>query len=357
MRIVVLRSVDAGTGEASGTEYVQRFDTVYARRVLGNLVGEPGFCTACADDCVACRQPYRRCYRDSIKAVVDFPAALPYLLEKPETYVPSDLPQHDVLLAICIHEQILIEILKVCSQWGTSGVVAPIEAPDWISPAARRKASAVCERQNTEISFPRPFCAFRPPAGGVLAEFRESFHIGAPEVALTFDGDTIAGAEVRIGAACGATHYIARWLRGRRTDDDIKYDVIARRLHSYPCTASMEWDDEVGETLLHVSGEEHYRILASLPSSVTADERFVRSPLGMVIPRPVPVQENLKNVETVKQSILAELEKTGRLSLDALPAAKGATPAAQNTALLMLKQEGKIAIHHRTIRKPPARAT
>ena len=346
MRIAVLRS---SGGEADGgidPEYLQQLNTAFAHRVLGNLRDEAGFCTSCQDDCIGCRRRYRRSCHDSIAAVIDLPAVLPYLLESPDAYVPADVPSHDVLLAIGIHEQILLEVVKACPQWGTKGVVVPVEAAEWVAPATRRQAESICERHGVEIAFPKPFCAFDPPAGTVLADFRRVFQIGAPDVKLTVEGGIIREVRVDVSAACGATYYIARWLEGASLDEDLRHDVISRRLHSYPCTASMEWDDEIGDTPLHVSGKAHYRILDSLPEETPAapDEGFVRSPLGTVLPKPAPIQSNLKRVRAAREIVLAALRDQPEVKVDGLRQDRRIDPAALTSALLELKGEGRIRI-------------
>ena len=184
----------------------------------------------------------------------------------------------------------------------------------------------------------------------MLAEFRKRFHIGKPEVRLDIRDGTIEKAHVEVSAACGATYYVARWLEGRRTDDDLKHEVISKRMHSYPCTASMKWDDELGDTALHVATQAHYEILEP-PERPAPEEQhgMVMSPLGTMLPKPVPPRENVKNIERAKEAILSELARRGSVSLRTLRKMPGITPAALNSALLMLKQEGKIRTEGRKI--------
>ena len=182
MKLVVLRSENSGIEKGSEDHYLQEFNTHYAGRVIGNLRGKPEFCTACAAECTHCRDPYRRDFSGDIAGVFSFPAVLPYVIEKPAQYVPPDVPLHDALLAIHIHEQILLEMLKQCGRWGTKCVVVPLEAPDWMTHSARTQAKAICEKTGVEIAFPKPFCGFKPAPGGALAAFRDYFRIGYPEV-------------------------------------------------------------------------------------------------------------------------------------------------------------------------------
>ena len=230
-------------------------------------------------------------------------------------------------------------------------MVAPIEAPDWISGATRSVAAEICRAKGVELAFPKPFCAFDPPAGTLLAEFRKYFRIGMPEVRLRVESGRIEEARVEVSAACGATWYIARWLEGKGTDDDLEFDVISRRLHSYPCSASMEWDDELNETCLHIAGEAHKRILAGIKKVSPGGSGMVRSPVGIMVRKPVPVRENIRNIEEAGAALLRCLDERQSMTLAEARKLAGSTPAAVSSALLILKREGKIAVEAGVIRE------
>ena len=351
MRVVVFRSACPEAEPPGDGAYSQTFDTRYADRVIGNLANEDDFCTSCQAQCVHCRRPYARSFAGHVAGVIPLPSPMPYVLERPAEHVPADVPPHDVLIAISIHEQILIESIKRSGEWGTRGVVVPIEAPDWISGAARAQAERLCQERGIEIAFPKPFCDFAPPAGSFLDEFRRAFHIGFPEVVLTVRDGVIEKADVKVSAPCGATYYIARWLEGKRVDDDLRHDVISRRLHSYPCTSSMEWDDDLGDTILHVAGQNHYAILDQLGAAAERDEApLVMSPLGIALPKPVPVTENVRNVEQAKEAILRRLAARETVPLSELRQGDE-TPAAINTALVILKRDGRIRVEGNRVRR------
>lgn len=350
VRILILRSRPP-SGQADRTDpYIQQFRSRFADRVIGNLQGAKGFCSSCGPDCSDCRRGYDRRFASDIAAVIELPAALPYLLENPAEHVPANIPPHDVAVAINIHEQVLIEFLKRCAEFGSRGIVVPMETHDWVSHAAREEAREICARTGVEIDFPKPFCDFDPPAGSFLAEFRRRFHIGKPDVELTVIGGIIERAHVRVSAACGATYYVAKWLAGKSVDDDLAHEVVAKRLHSYPCTASMAWDDELGDTVMHVASQAHYRILAPLGGSGRHDAvEMVASPVGGMIPKPAEGREYIENIERAKRAVLADLARDGMASLRQLRQKRGITPAAMNSALLLLKQGGKIRVDGDTI--------
>jgi thymidylate synthase len=370
MKIIVLRSVpppqECGPRPEAGGEYTVRMDTRYADRFIGHLADRTGFCTACGPECNACRAPFSRRFGEDIAAVVDFPAVLPHMLEEPSAYLPPDPPPHDVIVAIAIHEQILVEVVRRCPAWGTRGIVVPIEAPGRISRAARAKAEQIASAAGVEISFPKPFCAFDPPPGGALAEFRGHFRVGKPEVDITVADGRITAAEVKVSAPCGATHHVARWLVGRAAADALKCDVVGRRLQSYPCTASMEWDDEIDDTIMHLALYAHSAMLDPISGQPSDRKNDEPSPAADFRPpaaagRPAfmqaaamagapPVWENRRRIDSAREAILAGVARGGSVSLEELRGPRGLTPAAVSTALLLLRQEGRVAFDGRSIR-------
>ena len=53
----------------------------------------------------------------------------------------------------------------------------------------------------------------------------------------------------------GSTWFVAKQLEGVEVDNKRElYDRISESHHSYPCTASMERDRELGDTVLHKAG-------------------------------------------------------------------------------------------------------
>ncbi len=351
MRILILRSRRRPGERRADRPYARRFGTAYAERVIGNLRGEEDFCSACGPECTGCRTAYGRRFGECIAGVIDLPAVLPYLLEDPARHVPGAVPPHELLLAIDVHEQVLLEFLRRAPRWGTRGVVVPLEAGDWLSGSGRQEARRICSERAIEIAFPKPFCDFDPPAGSVLAEFRDRFHVGRPAVSLRVRRGRIASAHVEVSAACGATYYVARWLAGQRVDDDLKFEVVAKRMHSYPCTASMQWDQEIGDTPMHVAAQAHYEILAPLARPAgPAGPAMVRSPVGTMVAKPVPARENIRKIRKARQVILDELAARGVATLAGLRRKPGVTPAAVYTALVLLQQEGKVRTDGERIR-------
>ncbi|MHC4914737.1 MAG: DUF166 domain-containing protein [Planctomycetota bacterium] len=344
MKLTVIRSIPPAPGSAAGGDYSQELNTRFVERVLTSLRGEAGCCAACGPDCTDCRRGYERRFGDEIVAVLDLPAVLPHVLERPEKYLPPAPPAHDVVLAVAIHEQVLLEVIRRAPEWGTRGVVAPLEAPGWISPAARAEGLRLGEELGVEVAFPKPFCAFRPPAGSLLDGFRRHFCIGHPEIRLRVEDGLIAEARVEVSAACGATYYVARWLEGKRVDEEIRYGVLSKRLHAYPCTASMEWDDELGDTPMHIAGHAHAEVLEQLGQRFPSEPGPIRTHLGVVLSGPLTGREGKEAMGRARDAILALIGERGEVEVSELTALAGVNPAAVASALIGLRQEGRVVV-------------
>ncbi len=244
MRVVVIRS---GPGGPPGlqADYTVTMNTAYAEKVLGFLHGAP--CTACGKHCMHCRSRYELDRSGHLAAVYDFPARLPYLLDDPEHYLPDKVPGHDVLLAIGVHEEILLAFARRFSHAG--GIVVPLEGSSWLSPYIRIRIEELAGERNLELSVPKPFCSF-DPGSGLLEEFSTQLRIGKPQVSFRLKEGRIHRAAVTRSAPCGATYYVARRLEGLRADDDLVHTLDAL-LSSYPCTAGREVDREFGDSIIH----------------------------------------------------------------------------------------------------------
>jgi hypothetical protein len=58
--------------------------------------------------------------------------------------------------------------------------------------------------------------------------------------------------EVLRSAPCGSTWFIAKQLAGVEVENKReRYERISKSHHAYPCTASMEKNREIGDTILH----------------------------------------------------------------------------------------------------------
>ena len=90
----------------------------------------------------------------------------------------------------------------------------------------------------------------------VIKSFVAEFMIGRPEVRVEVDRrGCIAHIDVLRSAPCGSTWFVAKQLVGVEVENRRElYERISESHHSYPCTASMEKDRELGDTILHKAG-------------------------------------------------------------------------------------------------------
>jgi len=262
MKILILRSVE---NQRPRGEYTVSMNTAYADRFIGHITDAADFCTACGNDCISCRKGYKLDFSQDIAGVVPFPSRLPIMIDDPEDYLPSDVPSHDVLVAISVHEELLLSFVDRFPL--SRGIIIPSEAPGWISPYAKNAITEKCSKKNIEVAFPKPFCSFSA-SSGVLREFRNYFRVGKPEMNIYLEGNKIRHARVECSAPCGATYYTARGLTGKSLDEDLVL-IIDTMLSSYPCTASTEVDREFQDSIIHQAVKIQRNVLSSIRHLIT----------------------------------------------------------------------------------------
>ena len=250
MKILVIKSVrTAGNGrpDLQMGPYTVTSDTAYAGRFLSHFTGREGYCHACGDGCRSCREGYDLDYSGSIAGILEVPATLPAMVDDPHEFLPRAVPDHDILIAVGVNEEILTAFMERYPI--ARGVVVPVEGSSWISPYARGAISTLCEKNGIEYAFPKPFCSF-DPGTELLKAFRSEFRIGKPDIEFDIQEGVIKGARVRCSAPCGATYFTARRLEGRRIDEDLTF-VIDSALSAYPCTADRAVDREYRDSITH----------------------------------------------------------------------------------------------------------
>lgn len=230
------------------------FDNTYAERFVKHLGDDPTLCTGCGERCVGCRRAYKIDYSADLADVIRVPSALPYYVDHPERHLPTRLPKHDALVAVNVHQEIMLALPERAKAVGCRAMLIPQEDPEWLSKwliAEMRKRAASL---GLEIAFPKPFCALEPDqAHPFVNQVMEHFRIGKPKLKFEVKDGRIEKASVLRSAPCGDTYYVAWNVVGRRVGP--KFDWWASKYwHSYPCVASMKMDPEIGDTVLHKGG-------------------------------------------------------------------------------------------------------
>jgi hypothetical protein len=114
-----------------------------------------------------------------------------------------------------------------------------------------------CARERIEIAFPKPFCELQPRNDQpLIKKFVDEFKIGRPEIRIEVDKrGNIRRVDVLRSAPCGSTWFVAKQLAHVEVGNIRElHEQISASHHSYPCTASMEKDPEIGDTTLHKAG-------------------------------------------------------------------------------------------------------
>jgi hypothetical protein len=233
----------------------------FGQRVVGNLVNYSGFCISCGEACTQCRN-VRPGFADNIVALVEMPepSSLGDFIEDVDPFLPKEIPSADMAMVINIHPDILFGLLPRLKQAGVKGIIGCSESPKELPLGQRKQLEEKARELGMEAVFAKPFCSLRPDAAlPHISAFLEEAGIGEPliEVAVQKSRagkDTIVASNVIRTAPCGSTWYVAKRLLGLEPDQPDIRERISESHHAYPCTASMERDTELGDTLLHKGG-------------------------------------------------------------------------------------------------------
>lgn len=179
------------------------------------------------------------------------PASLPLMLDDPEEFLPHSLGQGEVLIAINIHPDLLVEIPHAVKGKATRALIAPLEDPTWIRPGLQRQATQACAEAGIESAFPKPFCSLEP-ATPAVEEFSRLYRVGRPQLEITLHEGVVKAVDVKRGSPCGLTEFVAKGLVGRKAEESLVEQAGVLH-HSYPCMASMAMDESTGDTLMHQS--------------------------------------------------------------------------------------------------------
>lgn len=189
------------------------------------------------------------------------PAVLPPLIDYPEEYLPDELPQVDLLLALADNAglgQLVPDIVERC---GASAVIAPIDRNCSMPPGLARQLEGWLEAMDVAVVFPKPFCSLtedsynRPPIvrtydNPIIRRFARRY--GRPQFETVVQGDRIGETIVLRGTPCGSARHVAEKIAGTAATEAV--DASAMLLHHYPCLASMDIDTDYLDTLMHESG-------------------------------------------------------------------------------------------------------
>lgn len=232
----------------------------YGERVIRNLINDPSFCKACGLLCDFCKYGVYS-YVQNICAAIELPdpADLPRLIEKPEMYLPKKIPAVDLCVATGIHQDLLLALPPRLEHEGVKGLITPIEDFREVPLGLQKQLVEECEELAIEYAFPKPFCSLElAEAKPLVSSFVQEFKIGKPSLRIVTEkrdlSRVVQSVVVERSAPCGSTWYVAKKLIGEEVRKEGIREVVAKAHHSYPCTATMAIDPEIGEPILHKAG-------------------------------------------------------------------------------------------------------
>ncbi len=173
------------------------------------------------------------------------------LMEDAADLLPEEIGASDVVVAVAVYQDVLVELPYLMEKHSGRALIAPIEDPNWIRPGLVGQVSRICADKGIECAFPKPFCALQPQTR-LIGQFCEQYQIGKPELHLDTADGVITAAEFVRGAPCGLTRWVAEQLVGHPVDESL-IQTVKTLHHARPCLASMALDPVLGETVKHLS--------------------------------------------------------------------------------------------------------
>jgi carbon-monoxide dehydrogenase catalytic subunit len=253
------------------------YSGAFGQKVISHLRDVEKFCTGCTD-CTECRRQYDLNYSRDIALVWEQPEGLPVMLEDdPSELLPpvSAFAGVHTVLAINLHQDILLSLPELVAEAGVKALVVPLEDPLWLQGGARRQVEQKAKGTGLEIVFPKPFCVLREnEVHPEVNKFIRYFRIGYPRFSARKMDGVIQEARVLQSSPCGAAYFVARNLAGV-PDDERLAEIVGNKWHNYPCTASMKVDRELKDSVLHFAGELHRDAVAEAMSLAEDRQRSV----------------------------------------------------------------------------------
>lgn len=177
---------------------------------------------------------------------------LPVVIDEPEEFIPSDLPEADLLLYVGQNRQLaelLPELAETCK---ARAVVAPVDNRAFLPTGLANQIIRKLAKLSVDAVFPAPFCSLTEEnaANPTIRDFASRF--GRAKLQAFVGDRKITKVSVMRGAPCGNTHFVAERLPG--TDVSEAVEQTGLHFHAHPCMASMDMDVEIGDTILHIAG-------------------------------------------------------------------------------------------------------
>jgi thymidylate synthase len=201
-------------------------------------------------------------FASNIVGIHEFPSKndLPEFIDDISEYIPKNVPEADLLIAVGLFGDINMVIPEVVEKSGAKSVIAPIYHPQQLPIGLQNEIKSELYNkvdENITIVFPKPFCGLEPMGDEFIDKFTEVF--GKPKFEIKTDTESeeidekniITSIKVLRGSPCGSSWFIAENINGISVKD-AEFEAN-NKLHNFPCVASMATDNITGDTLLHLA--------------------------------------------------------------------------------------------------------
>ena len=224
----------------------------FGKKVVGNLINSGSFCVSCGDLCDHCREP-RMSFAPLIVGLFELRTDLPDFVEDTDEYIPSNLPVADLVIAIDLHPDLMMSVPDIALSSNAKAVIIPVDDSRLVPAGLTEQIRTKLESEGIEFECPKPFCSLELSGNPTIDEFVQ-MGFGRPLLKIEVDNTNgiFTHVEVIRDAPCGATWFVAKKLKWSDVKD--YKETISGAHHSYPCTASMEKDAQIGDTILHEAG-------------------------------------------------------------------------------------------------------
>jgi thymidylate synthase len=228
------------------------YNSEFGKKVIGNIVNSSTFCTSCGDLCDHCRE-LKISHADSIVDLYEFPDDLPEFIDDPFDHIPKNVGECDLLIAMDLHPDIFSVLPEIAANAKAKAVIAPVEVPKLAPAGLVQQVKEKLESAGIDCEFPKPFCSLTKTGKTLIDEFVD-MGFGRPLLRIGIDPDRRIFSHVQVlrDAPCGSTWYVAKKLRW--TDIEDYKEIVSGAHHAYPCTASMDKDTQLKDTILHEAG-------------------------------------------------------------------------------------------------------
>ncbi len=193
---------------------------------------------------------------------ISLPLVLPVIVDEPEEFLPPNIPQATLLLALSVSPEAAQLIPAVAKLSGAKAVIMPIDNSAWLPLGLKNQLQQELAGMGVTAVFPNTFCTLTENSTGFgddvepydneyIASFTRYFGRPKLEIKVDTQSGTIAEVKVERCAPCGSTHRVAEKLVGVRVEEAVPQAGL--HAHHYPCLASMKMEP-MGDTLMHIAG-------------------------------------------------------------------------------------------------------